>query len=508
MALALEMRGITKRFPGVVANKDVSLSVEWGTVHGLVGENGAGKTTLMKILYGMYTADEGEIFINGEKAVIHNPKDAIALGVGMVHQHFTLVPSLTVAQNIILGKPVCKKNGLIDTARANEIVNELCKRYGMPVKPDMQVKNLPVAMQQRVEILKALYLGADILIMDEPTAVLTPQKIGQLLDTLSNLRSQGKSIILITHKLKELLSVTDNITVLRSGQVTGQVKTSESSEKEIAAMMVGKEVSFELPKAPFRPGKNVLQAAKLDCCDEFGVHVLRNVSFGVREGEIVGIAGVQGNGQTELIEAISGIRNDYTGTVTIDGKDFAPHDTPLSRRKAGMSHIPEDRQTTGAALTASLLNNFLMGGLDDPAYTTAHTVQYKKAAAVAKTQFEKYSVRYADLGAMAGVLSGGNLQKAIVAREIYHDPSFLIAAQPSHGVDNAVQNLHCHKQRKQNDNFLITLRAGGSYSVSRVVVVDSAKERRTAHGEKAGKRRGQHPQTQRRTLGRALHGRH
>lgn len=435
MSYALEMRGITKRFPGVIANEDVSLAIGWGTVHGLVGENGAGKTTLMKILYGMYTADQGEIYINGEKVAFHSPKDAIAKGVGMVHQHFTLVPSLTVAQNIILGNPICKKSGLVDIAQANRVVEELGIQYGMPVKPDMRVKDLPVAMQQRVEILKALYLGADILIMDEPTAVLTPQEIEQLLETLSKLRSQGKCIILITHKLKELLSVTDSITVLRAGKVTGQVKTSESNENEIATMMVGKEISLEHAKGDYKPGKAILQVEHLDCFDSFGVHVLNDVSFQVREGEIVGIAGVQGNGQTELVEAITGMRNDFAGTVTVNGKEFTAQDTPLGRREAGLAHIAEDRQTTGAALESSILNNFLMGGLKDPAYTTKHTILYKKAADVAAKQLQKFDVKYASLDTMAGALSGGNLQKVIVARELYHDPSVLVAAQPSRGVD-------------------------------------------------------------------------
>nr|WP_325211248.1 ABC transporter ATP-binding protein [uncultured Oscillibacter sp.] len=435
MTYAFEMRGITKRFPGVTANEDVSLAVEWGTVHGLIGENGAGKTTLMKILYGMYSADKGDIFINGEKVSLRSPKDAIAKGVGMVHQHFTLVPSLTVAQNIILGKPVCKWNGLVDISKANQLVDELSERYGMPVKPDISVGELPVAMQQRVEILKALYLGADTLIMDEPTAVLTPQEIERLLETLSELRRQGKCIVLITHKLKELLSVTDNITVLRSGKVTGRVKTSESSEKEIAAMMVGKEISLEVPKGTFSPGKDILRVENLDCYDRMGVHVLKDVNFQVREGEIVGIAGVQGNGQTELIEAIAGMRSDFSGSVTINGKKFQAQDTTLSRRNAGLSHIPEDRQKTGAALESSILNNFLMGGLKNPAYTTRHTIRYKKAADAAQAQLQKFDVRYAGLNMAAGALSGGNLQKVIVAREFYQEPSVLIAAQPSRGVD-------------------------------------------------------------------------
>lgn len=263
MAYAVEMKNITKRFPGVVANSDVTLQVRWGSIHGLIGENGAGKTTLMKVLYGMYQPDGGEILIDGKAVRFKDPKDAISHSIGMVHQHFTLVGSLTVAQNMILGKPICKKGGLLDLERANKEVEKLGKEYGLPVNPKAFVKDLPVAMQQRVEILKVLYLGADILIMDEPTAVLTPQEIQGLLNTLLLLKEKGKSIILITHKLRELMSVTDDITVLRGGVVTGVVKTSEASEKRIASMMVGKEISFEVPKDAAKPGEEVLRAEHL-----------------------------------------------------------------------------------------------------------------------------------------------------------------------------------------------------------------------------------------------------
>lgn len=435
MAYAVELKHITKKFPGVVANKDVSLCIEWGSIQGLIGENGAGKTTLMKILYGMYSADEGEILIDGKKVSFLSPKDAIARGIGMVHQHFTLVPSLTVAQNIILGRPICKKNGLLDIALANKTVSELGKEYGLAVNPKSVVKDLPVAMQQRVEILKALYLGADILIMDEPTAVLTPQEIDQLLKTLVLLKEKGKCIILITHKLKELMSVTDNITVLRNGVVTGQVKTSEVNEKEIAAMMVGKEIEFVVTKSEAHPGEEVLKARNLNYRDKFGVIALNDVSFNVRRGEIVGIAGVQGNGQTELIEVLSGMCNDYTGKIELCGHSVESKDSPLFRRQYGLAHIPEDRQTMGAALGASLLENFIMGGLDDKSYTSKALINYKKAEQVASKQYKLFDVRFAGMDNIADSLSGGNLQKAIVAREIYRDPQVLIAAQPSRGVD-------------------------------------------------------------------------
>ncbi len=435
MAYAVEMKGITKTFPGVVANKEVSLTVPWGSIHGLIGENGAGKTTLMKVLYGMYRPDEGEILINGQSFTFRGPEDAIAHGIGMVHQHFTLVPSLNVTQNIMLGRPITKRSGVLDFEKAYTVVKKLGQDYGLPVDPHAIIKDLPVAMQQRVEILKALYLGADILIMDEPTAVLTPQEIESLLNTLVLLKQKGKSIILITHKLKELMRVTDEITVLRSGKVTGRVKTCDATEALVAAMMVGKEISFEVPKEPSHPGETVLVAANLNSYDRLGVQVLRNVSFSLRRGEIVGVAGVQGNGQTELIEALSGMNTKYTGQISICGKPIVSDAPPLARRRAGLAHVPEDRQTMGAALSASLLENFIMGGLDDEAYANRTTISYRRAGETAQKQLGRFDVKYASLNDPAGALSGGNLQKAIVAREIYRSPEVLIAAQPSRGVD-------------------------------------------------------------------------
>ena len=435
MAYAVELKGITKIFPGVIANKEVSMKVPWGSIHGLIGENGAGKTTLMKVLYGMYRPDKGEIWIDGKQVSIKDPGDAIRCGIGMVHQHFTLVPSLTVAQNIILGKPICKKSRFLDMEKAKRVVEGLGKEYGLEVDPEACVKDLPVAIKQRVEILKALYLGADILIMDEPTAVLTPQEIDGLLRTLVLLKEKGKSIILITHKLKELLQVTDDITVLRGGKVTGAVKTGQADEKKIAAMMVGKEISFEVEKKPAKPGEEVLAAEHLTYRDKFGVLVLNDVSFRVHKGEIVGIAGVLGNGQSELIEVLSGMITQYTGRLVFCGQEIKPGASPLKRRGAGLGHIPEDRQTMGAALGASLLENFIMGGLQDKSYTDFGMIHYGKAKAVAKAQYEKFRVKYASLSAPAGALSGGNLQKSIVAREVYREPEILIAAQPSRGVD-------------------------------------------------------------------------
>ncbi len=435
MPYAIEMKGITKKFPKVIANNNVDLSVSWGSIHGLIGENGAGKTTLMKILYGMYLPDEGEIYVNGNKAHISSPKDAIQLGIGMVHQHFTLVPSLTVTQNIILGKPVCKKTGFLDLAEARKLVKSLGEEYGLPVDPDAVIKDLSVAMQQRIEILKVLYLGADILILDEPTAVLTPQEITNLLNALEILKEKGKSIILITHKLKELMKVTDRITVLRNGLVTGELDTKDANEAKIASMMVGKEMDFEVHKNPANPGDVLLQVSHLNYRNKFGVQMINDVSFSVRAGEIVGVAGVQGNGQTELISVLSGMINNYTGSISINNTEIKPDMSPLYRRKTGLGHVPEDRQTTGAALPASLVENFIMGDLSNPEYAKSRTLDYKKAAEITKKQYNKFDVKYGTVLDSASSLSGGNLQKSIVARELYRNPKVLIAAQPSRGVD-------------------------------------------------------------------------
>lgn len=437
MDYAVELKGITKTFAKVVANKNVSLAVEWGSIFGLIGENGAGKTTLMKVLYGMYEPDEGEIWINGERQLFSSPKDAISKKIGMVHQHFTLVPSLTVAQNIILGKMVCKKDGLLDMKKANEIVRELSEEFHLPLQPDMLIKDLPVALQQRVEILKTLYLGADIIIMDEPTAVLTPQEIEQLLKTLVLLKNKGKCVILITHKLKELLDVTDEIAVLRGGCIIGQVKTSETNEENIAEMMVGKRISFDIEKKEGCTGDTILNVENLSYIDKNNVKMIDNISFSVREGEILGIAGVEGNGQTELINILSGMDNHYQGKITLNGRTILCIDSPKVRRQCGLAYIPEDRQKTGCALGANMLDNFLMGDIDNKEYSSKIFLKYKKAQVIAQEQYDKFNVKYADMNTTASSLSGGNLQKAIAAREIYRDPVLLIASQPTRGVDIA-----------------------------------------------------------------------
>jgi simple sugar transport system ATP-binding protein len=442
MAAAVEMRNITKKFPGVTANQNVNFRAEWGQIHGLIGENGAGKTTLMKILYGMEQPDEGEIFIDGTPAVLSSPKEAIKRNIGMVHQHFTLVPSLTVAENITMAKPTLR-NGLIDLKKAAEIVFEMGERFGLKLDPYVPVKQLPVGLQQRVEILKALYLGADILIMDEPTAVLTPQEITQLFVTLKSLKEQGKTIILITHKLKELMNATDVITVMRSGQIVGHMETRNSSEEEIARMMVGKDVQLRIDKKMPAFGKEVLTLKGITHYDKRGVKILDGITFSVREGEIVGIAGVQGNGQTELIEVIAGLKEFQGGELILNGRSVSNSTSPMQRRHMGLGHVAEDRQTMGAALDASILENFMMGGHHGQWYRRGMFLRYKRAEEIAWEQIRHFDVRTSDIRLPARSLSGGNLQKLIIAREMFLNPLVLIAAQPTRGVDiGASQFIH------------------------------------------------------------------
>lgn len=443
MSYAVEMRGIRKTFPGVVANDSIDFCVEKGTICGLVGENGAGKTTLMKILYGMYRPDGGTLHINGKEAKFNSPKDAIALHIGMVHQHFTLVPSMTVAENIMYGRPIRKRSGLLDLKKASEVIRALSDEYAFDLNPDAVTADLPVGVKQRVEILKALYLGAEILIMDEPTAVLTPQEIQKLFDILRILKSKGCTIILITHKLREIMEITDDVTVMRNGKVTGHVNTCDTNELELARMMVERDVLLRVPKGEAKPGEIEMQAEHLSYTNDEGVKVVNDVSFCVRRGEIVGIAGVQGNGQTELIEVISGLITKYTGELTIGGQKLSSNASPITRRNLGLGHIPEDRQTTGAALEATLLDNYTMTNYLRPEFQKHHIIQYKKLRKAAEDAIEKFRVKTPSVNEYALSLSGGNLQKLIAAREILMSPKFLMACQPTRGVDiGAMEFIH------------------------------------------------------------------
>lgn len=468
MEKTVEMIGVTKRFGNVVANNKVDFCCKPGHIHGLIGENGAGKTTLMKTLYGMYQPDEGEILIRGEPVRLSSPKAAIRQGIGMVHQHFTLVPSLTVAQNIILGRPPLKKSGAIDLGKAIAEVEQMSRAYNLKVDPKSVVDDLPVGIRQRVEILKALYLGADILILDEPTAILTPQEISQLFETLLALKEKGKSIILITHKLAEIMRATDDITILRNGVVTGHIATSDTNEENIARMMVGSDAKLTVHKQPHSPGEVCLKAEGLSYHNKFGVKMLDNVSFEVRRGEIVGIAGVQGNGQTELIDAIAGFLDDgYAGEVWIDSKAFRASDGVDARRRQGLTHIPEDRQTRGGALDASLLQNFTMNNFCEPGEASRPLINWKHQKKRAERHLKEYNVRFDRVETPAYSLSGGNMQKAIVAREMVMSPRVMIAAQPSRGVDvGATIFIHERLLAKRGEGVGILL---VSYELSEIM---------------------------------------
>ena len=435
MGRQIELKKITKVFGKLTANSEVDFTVESGKIYGLIGENGAGKTTLMRVLYGMYEPDGGEILIDGKAVRFKSPKDAIDMGIGMVHQHFALVPTLTVTQNMILGKPIQKKNGLLDMKQAEQMVLDIGKQYKLEVPPKALVKDIPVSLQQRVEILKALYLGADLLIMDEPTAVLTPQEIVKLFETLVELRNAGKSIILITHKLNEIMQITDEIMVLRLGKVTGHVKTSETDERRIAEMMVGRQLSEQKEKKVVDQSQIALEAERLEYVDKWGVKAVDDISFTLHKGEILGIAGVQGNGQSELIDILTGMVNDYKGTILIEGREVSPSMGTRIRREYGMGCIPEDRQLTGAAVGATILSNFIMEGYRSRDFAGRYFINYKKAKQITWDNVKKFTVKTDNIMNDALSLSGGNLQKLIVARELYLKPSVLIAAQPSRGVD-------------------------------------------------------------------------
>lgn len=442
MELAAEMRNIVKIFSAVVANDNINFKIKKGQIHGIIGENGAGKTTLMKQLYGMYKPDAGEILINGKHVELSSPKDAIAHRIGMVHQHFTLVPSMTVLENIILGRPPQKK-GFIHYKKAHAEVKILCEKYKFDLNLDSLVKDLPVGIKQRIEILKSMYLGADILIMDEPTAVLTPQEIYGLFATLKELKSKGTSIILITHKLSEVIAITEEVTVLRDGKVTGNVLTKDTNELELARMMVARDVLLRVNKKESNPGETVLDVQNIRLKNEDGVLILDDISLNVKAGEIVGIAGVQGNGQTELIDVLTGLNSDYKGKISICGNEGSPGDNPWKRRKMGCGHIPEDRQAVGSCLDASIEDNFLMTIYRTPQGNKRGIISRKLVNEQLNRSVQLFNIKLPGKRAMGYSLSGGNMQKLIFAREYNLNPKLLIAAQPTRGVDiGATEFIH------------------------------------------------------------------
>ncbi|CDN45512.1 MULTISPECIES: ABC transporter ATP-binding protein [Paenibacillus] len=439
--IVAELKGITKRFPGIVANDNISLQLRKGEIHALLGENGAGKSTLMNILFGLYQPDEGHIEINGSPVVIDGAGKAIELRIGMVHQHFKLVKPFTVAENIILGNEPTK-GATIDIKSANERVKQISEQYGLKVDPRVKIEDITVGMQQRVEILKTLYRGADILIFDEPTAVLTVQEIEELIVILRNLAREGKSIILITHKLKEIMEIADTCTVIRRGKVIGSVSVKESNERQLAEMMVGRSVSFQVDKQKSKPGKPVLEVKDLVVPGEHGKPVVDHVTFDIRAGEVFGIAGVDGNGQTQLIEAITGMRKASGGSVKVLGKELLGTSV-RTVTEAGVSHIPEDRHKHGLVLDFSVSENMVLNNYYKEPFTHKGLLNYKAMDENAKKLAEQFDVRMSGIHTEARSLSGGNQQKAIIARELTRDPELIIAVQPTRGLDvGAIEFVH------------------------------------------------------------------
>ncbi|WP_108993407.1 ABC transporter ATP-binding protein [Paenibacillus agaridevorans] len=447
----VQLKGITKRFPGLVANDSIDLELKKGEIHALLGENGAGKSTLMNILFGLYQPDEGEIWINGERTVIDGASKAIELGIGMVHQHFKLVQPFTVAENIVLGDEP-KKGLKIDYKLANQRVREISGRYGLKVDPQVRIQNITVGMQQRVEILKTLYRGAEIVIFDEPTAVLTVQEIEELIQIIRNLAAEGKSIIIITHKLKEVMALANTVTVIRRGKVVRTLPTSGTNERQLAELMVGRDVSFEVEKSQAKPGEVVLDIRNLRMKGDQGKPALDGTTLQVRAGEIFGIAGVDGNGQSELIYAITGMRKVQEGNVFLNGSDLT-NKSPRDISTAGVGHIPEDRHKHGLVLDFSVSENMILNTYFQPEYGRYGFVDFKAMDKLAADLVGEYDVRLSGIHTDARALSGGNQQKAIIGRELHKDPDLIIAVQPTRGLDiGAIEFVH---------NRLVEARNGG-----------------------------------------------
>ena len=438
---ALEALGITKRFPGVLANDDVSFRLEKGQIHCILGENGAGKTTLMNVVYGLYQPDAGEIRVNGRPAKIHSANDAIRLGIGMVHQHFMLIPELTVTENIILGTEV-RRGPFLDRRKAAGQIQALATKFGLAIDPKARVGDLPVGARQRVEIVKALYRKVDILILDEPTAVLTPQEAEDLFKVMRALVDQGVSIVFITHKLKEVLAVADQITVLRHGQVAGVVSPQAATEASLAALMVGRAVILQVDKGDAHPGDPVLIVRDVRVEDDRGHLSVDGVSLEVRAGEILGVAGVQGNGQTELVEALAGLRTPAGGQALIGGRDIT-FASPRQITELGVAHIPEDREEDGLVKSYPIVDNLILNTYYQPPFARGLVMNEAESTRYATAVVQKFDVRTPSIFAEAGTLSGGNKQKMIVAREFSRPIKLLIAAQPTRGLDvGSIEFIH------------------------------------------------------------------
>ncbi|MGF9765490.1 ABC transporter ATP-binding protein [Bacillus albus] len=478
MEYVIEMNNITKVFPGIVANDDITLQVKQGEIHALLGENGAGKSTLMNVLFGLYQPEQGEIKIKGKPVEITNPNIANDLGIGMVHQHFMLVHNFTVTENIILGNEP-KKNGKIAVEEAAKEIKQLSEQYGLAVDPHAKIEDISVGMQQRVEILKTLYRGAEILIFDEPTAVLTPQEIHELIQIMKKLVQEGKSIILITHKLKEIMEVCDRCTIIRKGKGIGTVDVAETDEHKLAELMVGRQVNFKTEKIEAKPMEEVLSIANLIVHDTRKLPAVKGLDLTVRAGEIVGIAGIDGNGQSELIEAITGLRKVESGSIAIKGKEIT--NWPVRRiTEEGIGHIPEDRHKHGLVLDFSVRDNIVLQTYYKNPFSKKGILNFSKITEKAKALIEQFDVRTPGEHTLARALSGGNQQKAIIAREVDRNPDLLIAAQPTRGLDvGAIEFIH-KKLIEQRDNgkavLLLSLELDEILNVSdRVAVIYEGK---------------------------------
>ncbi len=457
MAPILQLKGITKRFPGVLANDHIDLTLNQGEILALLGENGAGKTTLMNILYGLYQPDEGEILVNDQKIIINSPTDAIQAGIGMVHQHFMLIPVFTVTENVMLGSEPVRMGDFLDRPKTAARIREISQQYKLEVNPDDYVKDLPVGVQQRVEIIKLLYREANILIFDEPTAVLTPQEADDLFSIMRSLVKQGKSIIFITHKLREVLDVADRIMVIRRGAVVGEADPKVADKNQLAEMMVGREVNLVVEKEYKEPGEVVLSVKDLVVADQFKQVVVDHVSFDVHAGQILGIAGVQGNGQTELVEAITGLDKSASGKILFKGEDIT-NATPRKITEAGTAHVPEDRQADGLVLPFPVAENLVLCTFYREPFAKGVVLQYDKILENSKKLVEDFDIRTPSSLTTDGSLSGGNQQKVIIARELSRPIDLLVASQPTRGLDvGSIEYIHKRIVQKRDEGCAVLL---------------------------------------------------
>jgi general nucleoside transport system ATP-binding protein len=456
MTPLIEVKNVTKRFPGVVANDNISLTVNPGEIVALLGENGAGKSTLVKMIYGLYPPDEGEIFIEGKKVELSSPKDAIDLGIGMVHQHFQLVPVFSVAENVALGAEK-KKRGLFDGKQAEKDVALLAQKYGLAVDPTSKIEDLPVGTQQRVEILKVLYRDAKLLILDEPTAVLTPQETDELLEVMRGFAKQGVGVIFITHKLREVLAVADRVVVLRNGKLVGETKPSETDQAGLAQMMVGRPVVLDVKKTKSDPKEEVLVVKDLIVRDDRNLIAVNELSLTLRAGEILGVAGVEGNGQRELVQGIVGLRKIESGKVFINQQD-ATNSSPHQVHEMGVAHVPEDRERDGLVASYSVADNLVLNRFDEPEFAKRGVRQVNPIKELATELIKKFDVKTPSTQTNAGSLSGGNKQKLVIARELVWGPKLLIAAQPTRGVDvGSIEFIHNQIVKARDDGAAVLL---------------------------------------------------